>query len=101
PVEVFHGDKGLSVLLVNLVGGADARMVQGGCGLRLPLETTQCLWVLRHFVRQKLQSDETVKLDVLGLVDHTHPATAKLLNDAVVRNRLIDHRRRAETEPTC
>ena len=28
---------------------------------------------------------------VLGLIDHTHPATAQLLHDAVVRNGLADH----------
>ena len=28
---------------------------------------------------------------VLGLVDHTHPAAAELLNDAVVRDGLADH----------
>jgi len=28
---------------------------------------------------------------VLGLVDHTHPAAAELLDDPVVRNGLADH----------
>ena len=28
---------------------------------------------------------------VLGFVDHTHPAAAQLLDDAVVRDGLTDH----------
>ena len=47
--------------------------------------------VFGDFVGQKLQGDEAVELDVLGLVDNPHPATAQLLNDAVVRDGLADH----------
>ena len=32
-----------------------------------------------------------MKVYVLCLVDHTHPATAELLDDAVVRDGLADH----------
>jgi hypothetical protein len=28
---------------------------------------------------------------VLSLVDHTHPETAELLDDAIVRDGLVDH----------
>jgi hypothetical protein len=34
---------------------------------------------------QELQRDEAMQPGVLGLVDHTHPATAQLCDDAVVR----------------
>jgi hypothetical protein len=33
------------------------------------------------------------EFDVLGLIDHTHASAAKLLDDAVVRNGLANHRR--------
>src|SRR4029077_1818001 len=89
--QVLHGDKSLSVLLVNFVDGTDVRMVQGGGRLRLPLEATQCLRVLSHFVRQKLQSDETVKLDVFRLIDDTHAAAAQLLRNLIMRDRSADH----------
>jgi len=36
-----------------------------------------------------------VQPSVLGLVDDTHPSTAELLDDAVVRDGLADHRRRS------
>jgi hypothetical protein len=32
-----------------------------------------------------------MQLYILGFVNHTHPATAQLLDDAVVRNGLPDH----------
>ena len=43
------------------------------------------------FVRQELQGDEAMEASVLGLVNHTHPAAAELLDDAVVRDGLADH----------
>jgi len=35
--------------------------------------------------------DEAAQFGVLGLVDHTHAATAELLEDTIVRHRLADH----------
>ena len=32
-----------------------------------------------------------MQVDVLGLLDHTHPAAAQLLDDAVVRDGLANH----------
>ena len=40
---------------------------------------------------QKFQGDKAAEPHILGLVDDTHPATAQLLNDAVVRDGLADH----------
>ena|SRR6266568_5021181 len=52
-------------------------------------------WVSGHVFRQKLQSDKAAEFSVLGLVDNPHPAAAKLLDDAVMRNRLADHFKRS------
>ena len=38
PVQKLHRDEGLAVLLVNLVDGADIRMVERRSGLRLALK---------------------------------------------------------------
>src|SRR5215813_2337198 len=46
---------------------------------------------MRDVLRQELQGDETSKIEVLGLVHHTHPAAAELLDDAVMRDGLPDH----------
>jgi hypothetical protein len=41
--------------------------------------------------REKLEGNESVELEVLGLVDHTHPALAELREDLIVRYSLTDH----------
>src|SRR5262249_61106135 len=56
-------------------------------------EALQALPVVCQFLRQEFERHETIQACVLSLVDHTHTATAKLLDDAVVRNRLSDERR--------
>jgi hypothetical protein len=57
------------------------------------LEAGQSLWIGGHFVRQKLERNETVKTSVFGLVGHTHPAAAEFLEDVemvwpITRDRL-------------
>jgi hypothetical protein len=37
------------------------------------------------------ECDKTVEAGVFGFVDHTHPATAQLLDNAIVRDGLADH----------
>ena len=81
----------MSRVLANLVDRADVGMVQCRGGLRFSLETSESLGVIGHFVGQKLESDEAMEQSVLGLVDHTHPAAAELLDDAVVRDGLANH----------
>src|ERR1700676_1595979 len=66
-VEEFHHDKRLAVLLIDLVNGADIRMIQGRGGFGLALETAERLGILGYVVRQELEGYETAKLDVLGL----------------------------------
>jgi len=44
---------------------------------------------------QELESDEATKLGVLSFVNDTHPAPAQLLDDAIMRNGLPDHRAQA------
>ena len=95
-VQKLHGDEGLALrfinpLLVDFVNRANVGMVQRGSGLRLALKTGQSLRVFGHIVGEKFQGDEAVQLDVLGLVDHAHAATAKLLDDPVVGNSLAEH----------
>jgi hypothetical protein len=66
-------------------------MVQGGSGLSLALKAGQSLRVFGYIVGQKFQGDETVQLNILGLVDDAHASTAKLLDDPVVGNGLAEH----------
>ena len=91
PVEKLHGDKGLSVLVINLVDGADVGMIQGRSSFGFALEAAESLLIFGHFIGQELEGHKATEFDILGLVDHTHPAAAQFLDDAVVRNGLADH----------
>src|ERR1700722_4041678 len=56
--QKFHGDKGMSVLLADLVNRADVRMVQRGSSTSFAAETFERLRVARNVFREKFQSDE-------------------------------------------
>jgi hypothetical protein len=90
-VEELHDNKGMLFGLPDLVDGADIGMIQCRGGSRLPPKPLQSLVISRNFLGQKLQSDKPPKLGIFGLIDHTHPAAAELLNDPVVRDGLPDH----------
>ena len=86
--EHFHHYECSSIDLVNFVDRADVGMVQGRGSASLTAKPLQRLRVVGKFFGKELEGDETVQLDVLGLVDHTHAAAADLAEDAVMRNRL-------------
>jgi|ERR1700730_7727589 len=74
----------VAILFTNVMDRADVGMVQRGGSLCFPLKTGQRLRISSNFVGQELQGDKTVQPGVFRLVDHTHPAAAQFLNDAVV-----------------
>ena len=85
--HILHHDEGSAVIFLNVVDGADVRVIQSGGGARFPLETFEGLRIFRDVVRKKFQGDETTELGVFGLVDHAHSAAAEFFDDAVVRDR--------------
>src|SRR5437762_3536536 len=90
-IQKLHGDERLLATFADLVNCADVGMVEGGGCASFTPETFQSLRITGNVVGQELQGDEAAKLSVLGLVDHTHPAAAELLDNAVVRNGLAVH----------
>ena len=46
--------------------------------------------ISRERIGQEFQSDVAAQTQVFGLVDHTHPAAAELLENAVVGYSLAD-----------
>ena len=89
-LEQLHRNEVLPLMLVDVVDGADVRMIQGGGRLGLPLESLQRMAVLGQLFGQELQGDGALEPGVLGLVDDTHAAAAELLQDPVVRYGLAD-----------
>ncbi len=88
PLQQFHGDEGSPIYFVNLVDGADVRMIQRGRSLGLPLETAEGLCVVGKFVGKELQGDVATELQVFCLVHHTHAPAADPAEDAVMGDRL-------------
>jgi hypothetical protein len=52
--------------------------------LGFTLKSTERLGIPGYLLRKKLKRDETMQPGVLGLIDHPHPATAELFNDAIM-----------------
>jgi hypothetical protein len=46
--------------------------------------------------RKELESDVTVKLQILGFVDHAHTSAAEVFEDLVMSDRGADHRDSSE-----
>lgn len=72
--ELGHGE-GHAVDAAVVVDREDARMREGGDGLRLGLELGLGARVGRHALRQDLQGDVAVQLRVPRTVDDTHPTS--------------------------
>src|SRR5207237_901563 len=91
PVEELHGNKGLAFLLPKVIDGAYVGMVKCGGSARFTLEALQSLRIVGQSFRKKLQGHTAPQARVLGFVNHTHASSTQLMEDAVMRDRLIDH----------
>jgi hypothetical protein len=89
-VKTFHRNEGTTLLLADVVNGADVRVVQGGSRLGFTLEPSESLLVVGELFWQKLKGNEAVQSDILGFVHYPHATAAELFHNAVVRNVLID-----------
>ena len=97
-LQQFHAEKGLALMLVDLVDGADVRMIKGGGGAGLALKTVQRCRIGRKIRGQELEGNMPAELEVLSFIHHTHAATAKLLQDSVMGNGCADHWMRKYSE---
>ena len=88
PIQQFHDNEGSSLGFVNLVDGADVRMIQCRGGFGFTLKTAECLRVFGYIVGKELEGHKATELHILGLVYDTHSSTTELADDAVMGNRL-------------
>ena len=56
-----------------------------------PAKAFQGLRVSRQFIRQEFEGHEAAQFGVLGFVNHAHAATTEFLDNAVVRDGLVNH----------
>ena len=94
PIEEFHRQVGLPAVFANFVNRADIRMVQRRRRSRLTPESLERLRIRRQFIRKEFQRHMPAKIRILSLVHHTHPAAAKLLDHAVMRDGTANRRLR-------
>src|SRR5579862_3113000 len=92
-IEKFHDDEGLTVVLSDFMDRTNIRVIKCRCGLGFSLKAIECVRVFGQFIGQKLERDKSVQSYVFSFVDHTHPATAEFLDDAIVRDALAHHSR--------
>jgi hypothetical protein len=67
-------------------------MIECRSRLRFALESLERNGIVRSFRGEEFQRNGPAEPSVFGLVDDTHPATAQLFEDAVVRNGFTDER---------
>ncbi len=90
-LQELHGNELAIFVTADFINGADIGMVQRRGGTGFAAEALQGLWVLGDVVGKEFQSDEAPQIDVFGFIYDTHPATAELLDDAVMRDGQPDH----------
>src|SRR5580704_838948 len=90
-IQVLHGDEGLVAMPADFVDGANVRVIERGRGPGFAAKTLQRLRIAREVIGQEFEGDEAAEFGVFGFIDYAHAAIAKLLDDAVVRNGLVDH----------
>ena len=89
--QVLHYDEAQPLMFANFVNGADVGMIQSGSRASFAAKTFQGLRVAGDVVGQEFKGDKAAQRGVLCQVNHTHPTTAELLNNAVMRDGLADH----------
>ena len=85
PLNHLHHDQLRAVDLFDLVDAGDVRMAECGQQFGLAHEACTPLLVGRQLRREHLDRDLAVQGRIDGFPDHTHPAFADLLDDAVVQ----------------
>src|SRR4029077_3266546 len=90
PIQKLHGDKGPPILLAKVVNRADIGVIKRGRGLGLALGTGERRRVSGYLLTLKADGDKPSQACILGLIDDAHAPAAQLLDNAVVRDGLVD-----------
>ena len=83
-MSLTHAQRPRVVLFLDAVDGRNARMIQTGEDLRLPLEARKPIRIGRKRFRQDLQRHLPVQFGIGGLADLAHAALADEGGDIVV-----------------
>ena len=89
--QMFHHQEWPALVTVDVVEGADVRMIQGGDRACLALKAFHCRPVCGHGLRKELHRYRAPQARILSLINDAHAAATQHREDPVVRNRLTDH----------
>ena len=81
----------MSAVVLDIVDGADAGMVQLGSRAGFAHEPVERLAVVHQFLGNELQGDVPRQARVFRLIHHAHAPTTKLSNNVIVGDCLADH----------
>ncbi len=90
-LQLFHDNEGMSRVVIDIVDGADARMVQLRSRTRLAHKAVERLAVVHHLLWNKLQRDMARQARVFRLIHHAHATAAELPHYVIVGDCLADH----------
>jgi hypothetical protein len=91
PLEKLHDNKTLAIVLVDVIDGADVRVIQGRGRSRFALKSLNGWMILGKLLGKKFQAHVAAETDVLGFVHDPHSAAAQLFQNAVVGDGTPDH----------
>src|SRR5229473_1988623 len=80
-MKKFHCDKLLTLVLTDVVNGADVWMIQRRRSLCLAPEPLKRLTIMGHANRKELERDMPMQAQILGFVNLTHTSLSDKLND--------------------
>src|ERR1700687_297864 len=91
--EKLHDNETLAVVFVNVINGADMRMIQRRSCSRFAAEALNSRMVLGKALGKKFQADVAAETNVLGLIHDPHSASAQLFQNAVMGDGSPGHRK--------
>ena len=86
-----HRDEGSAFDFIDLVDSADVWVIEARRSLRLAEETLFLVTIAEQMGAEELESNRTLELGVLGLVDDAHPALAEFGGDLVMGDGRANH----------
>ena len=101
PFQLLHHDEGVTVVVLNLINGANVGMVQLRRSPGFALKALYRFFVAQQVFRNELQRNVAPQADVFGLVHNSHTTTAKFAYDAIVGDGLPDHGKAPPSRRLC
>src|SRR5215469_793036 len=90
-LEQLHHDEGTSLMFPDVVNCANIWVIQCRGGLRFAAESLQSLCVSCQFFGQEFEGHKAIQPGVLRFINDTHASAPQPLNDAIMRDYLVDH----------